>query len=223
MIGKTNTSLHENAISIIDEDIAFQNITIDHTEYIMLAKYVPHLDFYIVNTINRKMALAPILRIKNFVFALSIFISLLTIGIIFFISRKISLPLIHIIGAMSDVKEGNFDKKICIDGSYEVRVLGRTFNTMLDDLEKHINRMKKYYKDKRDQLLEKINKYDIFRNSVISGENAGLHCLIQFDTGLSDIELKKTVEQYGFKVALLRDYCMLNDNVQTHTLIFYYR
>ncbi len=89
--------------------------------------------------------------------------------------------------------------------------------------EKHINRMKKYYKDKRDQLLEKINKYDIFRNSVISGENAGLHCLIQFDTGLSDIELKKTVEQYGFKVALLRDYCMLNDNVQTHTLIFYYR
>ncbi len=89
--------------------------------------------------------------------------------------------------------------------------------------EKHINRMKKYYKDKRDNLLSRIIQYDIFKNSVISGENAGLHCLIKFDTQLSDKELKETVEQYGFKVSLLTDYCRLNDNSQTHTLIFYYR
>ena len=88
--------------------------------------------------------------------------------------------------------------------------------------EKHINRMKKYYKERRDCLLKEIKNYDIFKHSVVSGENSGLHCVITFDTLLSDEDLKHTVEQYGFRVGLLKEYYKEKKQIDTHTLIFYY-
>lgn len=156
MVGKNHTTLYKSAVSILQDGISHQNITLNGTNYIMLAEYVPYLDFYIVNTINRNIALGPIFRIKNFVLILSIFISLLTICSIFFISRKISLPLIEMVKAMSDVKEGNFDQKICIDGSYEVRVLGSTFNSMLDELEKHIKQLLTEQEERRKAELNAL-------------------------------------------------------------------
>lgn len=87
--------------------------------------------------------------------------------------------------------------------------------------ERHINRMRRHYKKRKEELFEDMKKYDIFENSVISGENSGLHCVVKFDTQKTDEELLEEVVSYGFKASMMKDYYFINRE-DTHTLMFYY-
>lgn len=87
--------------------------------------------------------------------------------------------------------------------------------------ERHINRMRRHYKKRKEELFEDMKKYDIFENSVISGENSGLHCVVKFDTQKTDEELLEEVVSYGFKASMMKDYYFINRE-DTHTLVFYY-
>lgn len=87
--------------------------------------------------------------------------------------------------------------------------------------ERHINRMRRHYKKRKEELFEDMKKYDIFENSVISGENSGLHCVVKFDTQKTDEELLEEVVSYGFKASMMKDYYFINQE-DTHTLVFYY-
>lgn len=86
--------------------------------------------------------------------------------------------------------------------------------------EKHINRMRVHYKKCRDALFAEMKKYDIFKNSVISGENSGLHCVVRFDTDIGDAALLQTVTSLGFRAAMMKDYYSYQQDL--HTLIFPY-
>lgn len=88
--------------------------------------------------------------------------------------------------------------------------------------EKHIHRMRKYYKDRRAVLFASMKKYDIFQHAVISGENAGLHCLVTFDTELSDSQLLEQVRNLGFHAVALREYYDKKPEQELHILLFYY-
>ena len=88
--------------------------------------------------------------------------------------------------------------------------------------EKHIHRMRKYYKDCRNALFARMKEYDIFQDSVITGENAGLHCLVQFRTNLTDNELLREVRSLGFQVSALCDYYQEKPEYPLSVLIFYY-
>lgn len=86
--------------------------------------------------------------------------------------------------------------------------------------EKHINRMRVHYKKCRNNLFEQMKKFDIFRNAEISGENAGLHCTVKFDTTLSDDMLLYEITNLGFKASLMKKYYHEKNQLDYHTLIF---
>ncbi len=88
--------------------------------------------------------------------------------------------------------------------------------------EKHINRMRVHYKTCRSQLFERMKNYGIFNNSTISGENSGLHCVVNFDTDLSDEELLEKVIQLGFKATMMKKYYHNTVQKDMHTLVFFY-
>ena len=88
--------------------------------------------------------------------------------------------------------------------------------------EKHINRMRVHYKKCRNHLFEQMKKYDIFRNAKISGENSGLHCVVKFDTRLSDDMLLESITELGFKASLIKKYYNEKNQPDHHTLIFFY-
>lgn len=88
--------------------------------------------------------------------------------------------------------------------------------------EKHINRMRAHYKKRRAALFEKMKSHGIFANSVISGENSGLHCVVEFRTALSDEELLREVTALGFRASMIKDYYHNAEQRDYHTLIFPY-
>lgn len=88
--------------------------------------------------------------------------------------------------------------------------------------EKHINRMRVHYKKRRSALFEEMKKYDIFKGAVISGENSGLHCVVEFKSDMSDEELFDKVLSLGFKVSMMKKYYFGDKNKDTHMLVFFY-
>ena len=72
--------------------------------------------------------------------------------------------------------------------------------------EKHINRMRNYYHEKRDLLLRQIQESRIADCCSISEEDAGLHFLLEIDTVLSDEEVCAALESEGVKVSSVAQY-----------------
>ncbi len=88
--------------------------------------------------------------------------------------------------------------------------------------EKHLHRMRKYYKERRQILFARMKEYTIFQNAVILGEDAGLHCLVRFQTGLSDAALLEEVQKAGFQASALREHYHEKPEEDLHCLLFYY-
>lgn len=72
--------------------------------------------------------------------------------------------------------------------------------------EKHINRMRNYYHNKRDLLLSCIQDSPLSSCVSISEEDAGLHFLMKIDTKMPDDEFCRKAEQNGIKISSLSQY-----------------
>ena len=64
--------------------------------------------------------------------------------------------------------------------------------------ERHLNKMRKCYKDKHDYLLELLEPFK--KHFSITGENAGLHLLLTAKEEVSEDTLIKKAMQHGVKV-----------------------
>ncbi len=89
-------------------------------------------------------------------------------------------------------------------------------------LEKHINRMRNYYRVQRDKVLECIKNQKDYSKTVIMEENSGLHFLLQVDTNLSDEELIAKARENGIAISCLSQYSYLKENATEHTIIINY-
>ncbi len=72
--------------------------------------------------------------------------------------------------------------------------------------EKHLNRMRKIYKNKHDFMVEQIRRYfpeDQFR---ISGDNAGLYVLLHYTGPIPEEEIEKRAEKNGIRLRSLKGY-----------------
>ncbi|XFA98997.1 PLP-dependent aminotransferase family protein [Candidatus Izemoplasma sp. B36] len=85
--------------------------------------------------------------------------------------------------------------------------------------EKHLNRMKILYKNKRDYLISLFENSNLKEKIEIIGEEAGLHFLIKINT---DIKLEKLIERaknLGVRVNGINEYCLEKQKVQTEKII----
>ncbi len=64
--------------------------------------------------------------------------------------------------------------------------------------ERHLNRMRKVYKEKHDFLMEELKPF--LKDFLLSGENAGLHVLLTDRRGRSEAELKESAMKAGVRV-----------------------
>lgn len=88
--------------------------------------------------------------------------------------------------------------------------------------ERHIHRMKKYYKNKRDCMLKVLEKSDLRNYVTIDEKDAGNHFLMKLQTELSDTELKWLARENGVKLDCLSEYCKSGKEVHGHTIIVNY-
>ena len=88
-------------------------------------------------------------------------------------------------------------------------------------LEKHINRMRNYYRTLRDTILTCIRKHPLYKNVKIMEENSGLHFLLHIKTDLTDSVLNKNILSKNINISCLSEYYYGN-NDDSHTLVVNY-
>ncbi len=88
--------------------------------------------------------------------------------------------------------------------------------------ERHIHRMKKYYKEKRDRLLKVVEESLLKDYVTIDEKDAGNHFLMKFNTSLSDTEVKWFARENGIRLDCLSEYCVKHKEAFWHTIIVNY-
>lgn len=74
-------------------------------------------------------------------------------------------------------------------------------------LEKHINRMRNRYKQKKDRILAEMERCGLFRVAETEGAESGLHFLLHVHTGESPQAIERRARENGLRVTCLSDYC----------------
>ena len=72
--------------------------------------------------------------------------------------------------------------------------------------EKHINRMRKYYKTSRNRLVGRLESREYASLLTVQEKDAGLHFLVKVDTAMTEEELVAWCARQGVKVRTLSSY-----------------
>ena len=107
----------------------------------------------------------------------------------------------------------------CTVPSFEQYTLARFLSR--GHFEKHINRMRKFYRNRRNTVVSLLQNCAFSSSLTILEQDAGLHFLLKVDTPLSDRELTAWLGSAGIRVRALSDY--YHDSTgDTHCLVVNY-
>ena len=108
----------------------------------------------------------------------------------------------------------------CTVASFEQYTLARFLSR--GHFEKHINRMRKFYKSRRNRVISLLKNSPIASRITILEQDAGLHFLIQVDTTLSDAELTHRLLAAGIRVKSLSSYYHVPAGEDRHCILVNY-
>jgi GntR family transcriptional regulator/MocR family aminotransferase len=74
------------------------------------------------------------------------------------------------------------------------------------EFDRHLNRMKKIYRDKRDTLIAFLKQSRFGGSCQILHEDSGLHFLLQIQNGMDEITLVETAKKVGVRVQGISEY-----------------
>ena len=108
----------------------------------------------------------------------------------------------------------------CTVPSFEQYTLARFLNR--GHFEKHINRMRKFYKTRRNRVMKLLQNCPFSDRLTILEQDAGLHFLLKVDTTLSDRELAEVLWAAGIRIHALSHYFHTADARDSHCLVVNY-
>ena len=101
-----------------------------------------------------------------------------------------------------------FQKKLgfysCTVPSFEQYTLARFLSR--GHFEKHINRMRKFYRSRRERVMQLHRECGFSERLTILEQDAGLHFLLKVETTLTDAQLTARLAERGIRVRALSDY-----------------
>ena len=88
--------------------------------------------------------------------------------------------------------------------------------------ERHINRMRNYYREYRNKIIGAIKQSDIYSKVTIEEENAGLHFILGIRKDTNDELFKKILRENNINISSVSDYCYNNLEEFKHKFIINY-
>lgn len=88
--------------------------------------------------------------------------------------------------------------------------------------EKHLNRMRKRYHQKRDAVIAAVRGGALANRAHITEQDAGLHFLLRLDCSIEDETLRREAERRGIRLAMLSDYYSDKAAAPPHVLVVNY-
>lgn len=109
----------------------------------------------------------------------------------------------------------------CTVSSFEQYALAEFINCGAFD--RHINRMRNYYKKKRVQILNEIARSELMKIASVEEHNVGTHFLLKVDTRKSHEEIYEEGIKRDLHISFFSDYSVKNvDETGTVTLVINY-
>ena len=88
--------------------------------------------------------------------------------------------------------------------------------------ERHINRMRNYYKDYRNKIIQMIKQSPIYKKVTIEEENAGLHFILGIPENVDYARFDEILKQNNIRINTVADYCYNNIKQYQNKLIINY-
>ena len=88
--------------------------------------------------------------------------------------------------------------------------------------ERHLSRLKKYYRQEGERLLRIIKQSSLIPASQITGGSCGTHLLVYLDTSMTDVEIRWAARSKGINLACLSEFCTEVQPEYEHVLVLNY-
>jgi len=157
MIGQTSLELLKYAKEIEKENLDYKDIDFMNKKQIVITTYMPTIDMFIVNLIDKELVMKNLISTKTVVL-ISAAIVLVSLLVVFFISRRLTKSLTQLVKQISDMSKNNFDTYVTASGSYETKQLAHAFNYMLDELHDYVEELIQTQKKQRQAELEALQR-----------------------------------------------------------------
>ena len=120
---------------------------------------------------------------------------------------------------MAEFKE-KLDFYSCTVASFEQYTLARFLSRGY--FEKHINRMRKFYRTRRNRVVSLLETCAFSHKITILEQDAGLHFLVKVDTELSDAALTEHIAAAGIRIKPISSYYHLPAGEDRHLFVVNY-
>lgn len=107
----------------------------------------------------------------------------------------------------------------CTVSNFEQYALAKFINRGY--FEKHINRMRNYYRGMRREIFELLEQYET-KVETIYEAHSGLHFLMEIRTKLSDEKFLEKAKKHGINISFLSEYYSNPANTREHILLINY-
>ena len=108
----------------------------------------------------------------------------------------------------------------CTVASFEQYTLARFLSR--GHFEKHINRMRKFYKSRRNRVIRLLENSTLAGRITILEQDAGLHFLVKVETSRSDVEVTQRLSEAGIRIKALSSYYHLPAGADRHCFLVNY-
>ncbi|MBP1916409.1 sensor histidine kinase [Lederbergia galactosidilytica] len=235
IIGQNESDLLKQVKDIENHNLELKQVNVFNKDYLLFSSYLPTFDMYLINLIDRENVQKNLVDKKTIVF-ISAIIVLITLCIVFLISRRMTKSLSGLVKEISDMSKSNFDFYVTESGSYETKQLAKSFNYMLDELHEYVEQLIETQKKQRNAELEalqqQINPHFLYNTlasvkfMVQQGDREKsvetIHALISLlQNTIGNINETNTVEQ---ELDNLKNYVYINqmrygDRIKMHYFI----
>ncbi|WP_186580401.1 cache domain-containing sensor histidine kinase [Aquibacillus kalidii] len=143
----------------------YQNVEVFGEKYMLLSKYLPTYDMYLVNLIDTNSLIENLVNPKQIVL-ISIGIVILAVLVVFIFTRRMTKSLSKLVQQISNMAKYNFSKKVSVSHGYEAKKIASAFNYMLNELHDYVSILietqKKQSKVELEVLQHQINPHFLY-------------------------------------------------------------
>lgn len=215
----------EGILSTVKESIRsseYIRTSFDQKNYLLTAKYIPDMDFYLVILTDTSIVTKAYSESKYNIILLSGIMALITCLIILVITRRTTSPLTKLVNTMEVATDTNFKQKVPVEGGFEVRRLSMAYNQMVLELESYIDKLIQEQEQRRlaelSALQMQINPHFMY-NTLASikylawqGDSKAVDEMINAFIALLQNTISKTDEMVTLKEEIdnLKNYAKIN-------------
>jgi len=157
LVGTLGADLLAYAAEIDAKTLEYRNARVMGRESLVLSRYLPEYDLYLVNLIDKRMALSQLVDARAIILICTAIVAGALV-IVFLISRRLTKSLTRLVKQIATISKYDFDHHVTVSGSYETRQLAAAFNDMLDELQEYVRELVSTQKKQRHAELEALQR-----------------------------------------------------------------